>query len=139
MQLLTFANSGSIPTHPALLGFGDVEAGAIPAAPVSSMPSRVDVALGAIHGAVAMLEEFEGGSAPFWTIETNLVVMLTALDRNPGIEAAAEDLYRAAAAFAKAGREGAATPGARYLRLLREAERRLGERVQAACSRAALA
>ena len=58
------------------------------------------------------------------------VDILGLIERDPGIEAATDDLYEAAAAFL--AEVTASTPLARHLRLLREARLRYRERLSGA-------
>ena len=89
-------------------------------------------AMAAIAVAIGGLEQRGSGPAHLRDLESNLMDVLTGMERNPGVEAAAEDLYRAAAAFVRAERDPTATPGPRLVRLLREALGRLQDRIFAA-------
>ncbi|MFC4172896.1 hypothetical protein ACFOYU_12595 [Microvirga sp. GCM10011540] len=71
-----------------------------------------------------------GGSADLHDLEQHLVDTVSLFQRNPGIEAAANDLY-AAAAIHVADYAARSQPVARKLRLLREAHLRFSDRLTA--------
>ena len=65
------------------------------------------------------------------TIRAHLIDLLSLLDRNPGLEAAADDLSKTAMAFVEAGAYGASAED-RQERLLAEAYARYRDRLEAA-------
>lgn len=65
------------------------------------------------------------------TIRAHLIDLLSLLDRNPGLDAAADDLYKSVTAFVEAGAYGASAED-RQERLLAEAYARYRERLEAA-------
>jgi hypothetical protein len=71
-----------------------------------------------------------GGDPNVRDLRLQLVGLLGLIDRNPGIEAASQDLYEAAAAYARGG--SAITSAVRQLRLLTEARLRLRARLSEA-------
>ena len=64
-------------------------------------------------------------------LQNLLIDLMRVVERNPGIEAAAADLYRAASATVR-DNDVHAIPRARKMRLLREARMRFHERIGAA-------
>ena len=85
--------------------------------------------MAAIGIAIVQVEQHGGGAVHLRNLESHLVTVLTTMARNPGIEAAADDLFRAAAAFVRAEHDPNATPGPRLSRLLKEALARLQDRI----------
>jgi hypothetical protein len=78
----------------------------------------------------AMTFEQGGREIDLHDLRAALIDVLSLIERDPGIEAATEDLYDAAAAFRPD--VTASTPLARRLRLLREARLRYCERLTGA-------
>lgn len=65
------------------------------------------------------------------TIRAHLIDLLSLLDRNPGLDAAADDLYKCVQAFVEAGAYGSSAE-VRQERLLAEAYGRYKNRLKAA-------
>jgi hypothetical protein len=86
--------------------------------------------LGFLEGAVARMERGDGAEAALREIGTFLLDLLTLVERDPGLELAADDLYEAAAILASG--PDPAIADARRWRLLKDAARRLRERLDAA-------
>jgi hypothetical protein len=84
--------------------------------------------LGFLESAVARMERGDGADAALREIGTFLLDLLTLVERDPGLELAADDLYEAAAVLAG----GPSIADARRWRLLRDAARRFRERLDAA-------
>jgi hypothetical protein len=89
---------------------------------------------GLIEPALAALER--GGSEPDLKelralLESLLIDLMRIVERNPGLEAAAADLFGAASAIVRDNHVGA-LPHARKMRLFREARARFRERIGAA-------
>ena len=84
--------------------------------------------LGFLEGAVVRMEQGSGADAALREIGTFLLDLLTLVERDPGLELAADDLYEAAAILAG----GPSIADARRWRLLRDAARRFRERLDAA-------
>ena len=72
-----------------------------------------------------------GGEAHLQDLGLLLIGAMGLFDRNPGLEAAADDLYAAAVALVRDSHVGA-QPIVRKQRLLREARLRLGTRITSA-------
>jgi hypothetical protein len=84
-----------------------------------------------VEDAVALIEQGDGGAAEINTMRGNLVDILKLVERNPGIEAAADDLHDLAAGTVVANaRERQQTSRGR--RVLRDALTRLKERLATA-------
>ncbi len=96
--------------------------------------ARLEEMLGLIERALAAIEQ-GGGQSELRSLRKLLQELLlncmSLLERNPGIEAAASDLYAAASALVTDGARNS-QPLARKLRLLREARRRFTQRLAAA-------
>jgi hypothetical protein len=90
----------------------------------------VDDAL-SIALAVADLERPGDAGAQLSHLQGNLVALLCGQERQPGLEAAADDLYRAATCFLQAQAGSLAPPSARHLRLLHNAADRFQSRLAA--------
>ena len=84
--------------------------------------------LGFLESAVARMERGDGADAALREIGTFLLDLLTLVERDPGLELAADDLYEAAAILAG----GPSIADARRWRLLKDAARRFRERLDAA-------
>ena len=104
--------------------------GTFAAAPFQANPFVVAMRerLGFLEGAVARMERGDGADAALREIGTFLLDLLTLVERDPGLELAADDLYEAAAILAG----GPSIADARRWRLLRDAARRFRERLDAA-------
>ncbi len=97
------------------------------------LTDAVDEKLALIAPVVRQIEQ-GGQSADLRDLANQLVRALRLFERNPGIEAAADDLYAAAAALV--GRSTKLShPAARGRRLLKEAHVRFCSRLEAAADR----
>ena len=96
--------------------------------PNSFVAAREDL-LGRVERAAANIEQGEREN-DLHDLRLALIDILGLIERDPGIEAATDDLYEAAAAFL--AEVTASTPLARHLRLLREARLRYRERLSGA-------
>ena len=86
-----------------------------------------------VERALARLEEGAGAETEAHNIRAYLINTLELIDRDPGIEAAADDLYATAAAFAVGhGPDGDHGPERRDRRVLREAFLRLQDKLAGA-------
>ncbi len=84
-----------------------------------------------VEDAVGLIEQGDGRAAELDTVRSNLIDILELVERNPGIEAAADDLYDMAAGTIVANaRERQQTSRGR--RVLRDALIRLKERLATA-------
>lgn len=81
-----------------------------------------------IRKAVSDLTVGDQVEAAAQTVRANLIDVLSLLDRNPGLDAAADDLHRSV----RSAVEAAGVPSARVLRLLDEALARFEDRLSAA-------
>ena len=81
---------------------------------------------------VSRIESQDGAEVALSNMRSHLMDILDLIGRHPGIEAAADDLYRTAEALV-----GANASDPRRLRLLREAHLRFRERIGSAEPRAA--
>ncbi len=97
------------------------------------LTEAVDEKLASIAPVVRQIEQ-GGQSADLRDLASHLVRALRLLDRNPGIEAAADDLYAAAAAIGGENTKPS-FPAARGRRLLKEAHVRFCNRLEAAADR----
>jgi hypothetical protein len=88
--------------------------------PISDLTAVVSRILSAIEGG--------GGEMNLRDLQRRLVDLVVSIKPNPGVTAAAEDLFAAAAAMVKDGVLHS-QPEARKRRLLRDARRRFEERV----------
>ncbi len=88
--------------------------------PVSELTAVVSRILSAIEGG--------GGEMNLRDLQRRLVDLVVSIKPNPGVTAAAEDLFAAAAAMVKDGVLHS-QPEARKRRLLRDARRRFEERI----------
>ena len=96
--------------------------------PNSFVAAREDL-LVRVERAAANIEQGEREN-DLHDLRLALIDILGLIERDPGIEAATDDLYEAAAAFL--AEVTASTPLARHLRLLREARLRYRERLSGA-------
>jgi hypothetical protein len=97
------------------------------------LTEAVDEKLASIASVVRQIEQ-GGQSVDLRDLASHLVRALRLFDRNPGIEAAADDLYAAAAALGGENTKPS-FPAARGRRLLREAHVRFCNRLEAAADR----
>ena len=97
------------------------------------LTEAVDEKLALITPVVRQIEQ-DGQSADLRDLASLLVRSLRLFERNPGIEAAADDLYAAAAALVGKNTE-LSQPSARGRRLLKEAHVRFCSRLEAAADR----
>ena len=95
-----------------------------------SFAETIDERLAAIERIVAMLSE-DGGQADLRDLRIVLIDVIGLLKRDPGVEAAVDDLYAAARCLV-VDREVGSQPQARKLRLLRDARQRFHDRLIAA-------
>lgn len=84
-----------------------------------------------IDKALIQIRQSRGAKDAAVTIRAHLIDLLSLLDRNPGLDAAADDLYKSVAAFVEAGGHGASADG-RQERLLAEAYARYRTRLDGA-------
>ncbi|GEO14049.1 hypothetical protein [Microvirga aerophila] len=99
-----------------------------------NLAEAVDEKLAAIVPVLARIEQI-GGSADLRDLGRHLIDAMNLFQRNPGIEAAADDLYGAAGALVTDSTVRA-QPIARQLRLLKEAHLRFSSRLVGAVERA---
>lgn len=99
--------------------------------PEAAMIAAEDAAALSIALAVAALEQPGDPNAQLRHLQGNLVSILCGQERQPGLEAAADDLYRAAMCFLQAQGGSLAPPSARHLRLLHNAADRFQARLAA--------
>jgi hypothetical protein len=99
------------------------------------LTDAVDEKLALIAPVVGKIEQ-GGQSADLRDLGSHLVRSLRLFERNPGIEAAADDLYAAAAALVGENSK-LLQPGARGRRLLKDAHLRFCSRLEAAADRVA--
>ncbi len=98
-----------------------------------TLTDAVDEKLASIARVLAPMEQ-GGGSVDLRELTRHLMDAMGLFQRNPGIEAAADDLYAATAALV-ADDAPRLQPMARKLRLLKEAHRRFAGRLTAATER----
>ncbi len=84
-----------------------------------------------IDDAVSRIENGEGGRPELDSLRGHLIDILDIIERSPGIEAAADDLYEVAAR-AVTGSARERQPQSRERRIIREAVLRLKERLATA-------
>jgi hypothetical protein len=87
--------------------------------------------LGFVERAVARIAQGDGADAALREIGAFLLDLLTLVERDPGLELAADDLYDAAAMLAGESRDSAIADARRW-RLIKDAARRFRERLDAA-------
>src|SRR3954454_5937650 len=90
-----------------------------------TLATALEETLGFIEGSVARVQAGDGADAELRSIRAYLLDVLELVERDPGIEAASDDLYASATALAGADK------GARMLRLTNEALLRFRERLAA--------
>jgi hypothetical protein len=95
-----------------------------------SFAETIDERLAAIERIVALLTE-DGGQADLRDLRLLLIDVIGLLKRDPGVEAAVDDLYAAARCLV-VDRGVGSQPQARKLRLLRDARQRFHDRLIAA-------
>ena len=94
-----------------------------------SLSGSIQEALRLVQRGLFNLEHYdERQEAELETVRTNLLKILQLVERDPGIEAAADDLYKGAKDFLAAKTDADASPRARQSRLLKQALARLQER-----------
>jgi len=98
-----------------------------------NLAEAVDEKLALIAPVLAKIEQ-NGGSADLHHLRLHLIDANRLFQRNPGIEAAADDLYTAAAALVS-DQAAHVELTARKLRILREAHVRLRSRLEGAAER----
>lgn len=113
---------------PAFLALGAPEPADGLSAPI---PAEADKDALSIALAVAELERPGDARAQLRHLQDSLVALLCGQERQPGLEAAADDLYRAATCFLQAQAGSLAPPSARHLRLLHNAADRFQSRLAA--------
>ena len=116
--------------YPAFLAIAAPAESAETSLPVPDLIDTGDTAAAIISLAVDALEQPGDSTALLRHLQERLVALLSGFERRPGLEAAADDLYRAAAGYLRA-RDGTAPPSARVSRLLRDAAARLQARLAA--------
>lgn len=89
--------------------------------------------LGFVQGAIAQIARGEGAQAALREMSAFLLDLLTLVERDPGLELAADDLYEAAAMLAADRRPGPTALDPRRWRLLKDAARRFRARLDSAC------
>lgn len=89
--------------------------------------------LGFVQGAIAQIARGEGAQGALREMSAFLLELLTLVERDPGLELAAVDLYEAAAMLAADRRSRPDTLDPRLWRLLKDAARRFRARLDAAC------
>jgi hypothetical protein len=82
-----------------------------------------------VERALARIEKGDGAETEVHNIRAYLVNTLELTERDPGVEAAADDLYATAAAFAAGHGQPDHSPERRDRRLLREAFLRLRDKL----------
>ncbi len=92
-----------------------------------SFAETIDEQLAAIERIVALLAE-DGGQADLRDLRVLLIDVIGLLKRDPGVEAAVDDLYAAARSLV-VDRAVGSQPLARKLRLLRDARQRFHDRL----------
>jgi hypothetical protein len=97
------------------------------------LTDAVDEKLALITPVLRQIEQ-DGQSADLRDLASHLVRALRLFERNPGIEAAADDLYAAAAALVGENTT-CSQPTARRRRLLKDADSRFRSRLEAAADR----
>jgi hypothetical protein len=97
------------------------------------LTDAVDESLAVIAPVLGRIEQ-DGQTGDLRDLAGHLVRALRLFDRNPGIEAAADDLYAAAAALVGENTRFA-QPSARGRRLLKDAHMRFRGRLEAAADR----
>jgi hypothetical protein len=98
-----------------------------------ALAHTIDERLEMIEALIARIDQ-AGADSDLRDLRLLLLDTMGLLRRDPGIEAAAEDLYAAAAAFVS-DRTANASPIARKLRLFHSAHQRLKERLAGAAER----
>ncbi|MBX9933113.1 MAG: hypothetical protein K2Y56_16510 [Methylobacterium sp.] len=83
-----------------------------------------------IDKAVIQVSQGRNAKEAAATIRANLIDLLSLLDRNPGLDAAADDLQKSVHAIVEAGDRGGVED--RQMRLLTEAHARYKDRLEAA-------
>lgn len=89
--------------------------------------------LGFVQGAIAQIARGNSPDAALREMSAFLLELLTLVERDPGLELAADDLYEAAVMLAADRRSGRDILDPRRWRLLRDAARRFRMRLDAAC------
>lgn len=97
------------------------------------LAEAVDEKLALIAPVLTRIEQ-GGGSADLRDLRLHLIDAMTLFQRSPGIEAAADDLYAAAAALV-ADNTARSQPMARKQRILKEAHHRLRDRLESSAER----
>jgi hypothetical protein len=105
------------------------QARASPADPFEAMKQE---RLGFVERSVARIAQGDVADAALREIGAFLLDLLTLVERDPGLELAADDLYDAAAMLASGESRDSAIADARRWRLLKDAARRFRERLDAA-------
>jgi hypothetical protein len=92
------------------------------------LTEALEEALCSIEKTLARIEQAEDVEAGLNDVQSHILSVLWLVERNPGIEAAADDLYRAAAACVK----DKASVGSRHRRIMNDASARFRERLKMA-------
>jgi hypothetical protein len=100
--------------------------------PGSAFEATKQERLGFVERAIARIAQGDGGAdAALREIGAFLLDLLTLVERDPGLELAADDLYDAAVMLARESRDSAVADARRW-RLIKDAARRFRERLDAA-------
>ena len=94
----------------------------------STFTATLDGHLKIVEDTVARIEKGEGDKLDLESLRGHLVDVLEIIERNSGIEAAADDLYEVASRSVL-GASGEHNPQSRARRILRDAASRLRERL----------
>jgi hypothetical protein len=98
------------------------------------LTEAIDEALRAIDSALSRIDETADTSAGLNDVRSHILSILWLVERNPGIEAAADDLYQAAAASMRATAD--AGGASRHRRILSDASARFRARLALAAASA---
>jgi hypothetical protein len=85
-----------------------------------------------IADALDRIQARDGSKAALREVEAFLLELLALFDRDPALELAADDLYRAAAIMVALQESGTRVPGSRSQRVLKSTTRRFEARIAAA-------
>ncbi len=97
----------------------------------STFAALLEERLKHVEDAVALIEKGEVGRPELESLHAHLIEILDIIERDPGVEAAADDLYEVAAR-AVSGSARERQPQSRERRIIREAALRLKERLATA-------
>ena len=94
------------------------------------LTEAVDEAIEAIEAILAQLDRTPDSEAGLGDLRSQILSILWLVERDPGIEAAADDLYNAATAVVRVVDDG--DSGVRHKRIMNEANLRFRERLRTA-------